>query len=137
MYAPSDPEKRLMNDKSQSPDFSLDPGQLFREETVSDGRAGTIRCLYPILPDGSADSGRQVIFQGHTQIMTPMGVLPVHFDIEAATLAEAVQQFGLAAERGLEETLKELQEMRRQQASSIVVPGAGGMGGPGGGFQLR
>lgn len=39
--------------------------------------------------------------------------------------------------------VEELKEMQRQQASQIVVPGAGGGGGmpgggmPGGGFQLR
>lgn len=128
-----------MSDKPQGPDFSLEPGQLCREETVSDGRAGTIRCLYPILPDGSPDPARQVLFQGQAQVMTPMGVLPVHFDIPAASLAEAVQQFGAAAQQGLEDTLDELREMQRQQASSIMVPGSGGLGGmPGGGkIQLR
>ena len=118
-----------MSEKPQSPDFSLDPAQLYREETVSDGRAGSIRCLYPILPDGSADTARPVIFLGQAQVMTPMGVLPIHFEMEAANLADAVAKFGAAAEQGLQDTLKELQEMRRQQASSIVVPGGGGMGG--------
>ena len=37
---------------------------------------------------------------------------------------------------GIEQTMKELEEMRRNAASSIVVPGdvggMGGMGGPGG-----
>lgn len=120
-----------MSDKPQSPDFSLDASQLYREDTVSDGRAGAIRCLYPILPDGSADPARPVQFQGQAQVMTPMGVLPIHFEIQAATLAEAVQQFGDAAQKGLEDTLNELRELQRQQASSIVVPGSGGMGGLG------
>lgn len=125
----------------QTPDFSLDSSQLFREETVSDGRAGSIRCLYPVKPDGSADPSRPMLFQGQTQVMTPMGVLPVHFDIPADSLADAVAQFGAAADKGLEDTLNELKEMQRQAASSIVVPGAGGMGGPGlggsGKIQLR
>lgn len=120
------------------PDFNLDASQLFREESISDGRAGSIRCLHPVKPDGSADDSRPVIFQGQTQVMTPMGVLPVHFEIEASTLAEAVQKFGAAADKGLEDTLNELREMQRQQASSIVVPGSGGgMGGGMGGIQLR
>ena len=119
----------MMSNKTNLPDFNLDSTRLFREETVSDGRAGTIRCLYPILVDGSADHGRPVLFQGQAQVMTPMGVLPVHCEIEATNLAEAVQRFGAAAEKGLEDTLKELQEMRRQQASSIMVPGGGAGGG--------
>ena len=68
--------------------------------------------------------------------MTPMGVLPVNFDIEAVTLAEAVTAFGAAADKGLEDTLNELKEMQRQAASSIVVPGAGGLG-AGSKIQLR
>ena len=129
-----------MSEKPQSPDFSLDASQLFREEVISDGRAGTIRCLHPVRPDGSADPARPVIFQGQTQVMTPMGVLPINFDIAAASLAEAVEAFGAAADAGLQETLKELQELRRQQASSIMVPGAGGMGGgmpPGAGGKIQ
>lgn len=128
-----------MSDKPGLSDFSLDPAGLYREETVSDGRAGSIRCLHPILPDGSTDPSRAVLFQGQAQVMTPMGVLPVHFEIPASTLADAVQAFGAAARQGLDETLKELQEMRRQQASSIMVPG-GGMGGgtpPGGGGKIQ
>lgn len=127
-----------MNDKPPAPDFSLDTNRLFREETVTDGRAGTLRCLYPIRIDGSPDPARPVLFQGQAQVMTPMGVLPIHFEIEAGNLAEAVQRFGAAAEQGLEDTLKELQEMRRQQASSIMVPGSGGMGGtPGAGGKIQ
>jgi hypothetical protein len=127
-----------MNSASGKPDFNLDTSQLFREESISDGRAGTIRCLHPVKADGSADDSRAVVFQGQTQVMTPMGVLPVHFEIDASNLADAVQKFGAAADKGLEDTLNELREMQRQQASSIVVPGAGGgMGGGLGGIQLR
>ncbi len=130
-----------MSSSPQKPDFSLDASQLFREESVSDGRAGSIRCLYPIKPDGSADDTRPTLFQGQTQVMTPMGVLPVHFEIAASTLAEAVAAFGAAADKGLEDTIAELKEMQRQQASSIMVPGGagglGGMPGPGGKIQLR
>lgn len=124
-----------MTSQSKSPDFSLDASQLFREENISDGRAGSIRCLHPIKPDGTADTSRPILFQGQTQVMTPMGVLPVHFDIDATTLAEAVEKFGAAADKGLEDTVNELKEMQRQQASSLLVPGAGGMGG--GKIQLR
>jgi hypothetical protein len=65
--------------------------------------------------------------------MTGAGPLPISFEIEAATLAEAVDKFGDAAKEAIERTVRELQELRRQQASSIVVP-QGGMGGlgPGG-----
>ena len=121
--------------KPQTPDFSLDAGQLVREEVVSDGRAGSIRCLHPIKPDGTPDLARTTLFQGQTQVMTPMGVLPVHFEIEADSLSDAVAKFGAAADKGLADTLNELKEMQRQQASSLLVPG-GGMSGGSGKIQL-
>ena len=72
--------------------------------------------------------------------MTPMGALPIAFQIEAKSLAEAVEKYGDAGKVAVEKAIKELQEMRREQASSIVLPGSmpGGNpgGGPGGGFKL-
>jgi len=49
------------------------------------------------------------------------------------TLAEAVSKYGPAAQVAVERTVKELQDLRRQAASGLVIPqGAGG--GMGGGF---
>jgi hypothetical protein len=52
-------------------------------------------------------------------------VLPLSFEIEARNLSEACAGFADGAKVAFEETMKELQEMRRQQASSIVIPEAG------------
>ena len=72
--------------------------------------------------------------------MTPMGALPIAFQIDASSLAEAVEKYGDAGKVAVEKAIKELQEMRREQASSIVLPGnmpGGSSGsGPGGGFKL-
>lgn len=126
---------------AQTPDFSLDASALVREESFTDNRAGMLRVLTPVTADGTIDSSRSVQYQGQVQVMTPMGPLPIHFDIEASSFAEAVALFGEKAQAGLEQTLKELEEMRRQQQSAIVVPGQGAMGAPtggmGGGFNLR
>ena len=86
-----------------------------------DRKVGTIRCMTPVKPDGSTDSARSVLFLGEAQIMTPMGALPVSFEIEAATLAEAIEKYGESAKEGIERTVKEIQEMRRQAASSIKL----------------
>ena len=40
-------------------------------------------------------------------------------------MKEAAENFGAAASQSVEDTMKELEEMRRQQASQIVVPGQG------------
>ena len=74
---------------------------------------------------------------GETQIMTPMGALPINFQIEAKTLDEAVEKYGDAGKEAVEKAVKELQQMRREAASSIVLPeGMGGGAGPGGGIKL-
>jgi hypothetical protein len=88
--------------------------------------------MTPLKSDGATDSARAVLYIGEAQIMTQAGPLPINFEIEAKNLGDAVAQFGDAAKEAVERTVRELQELRRQAASSIVVPGAGGMGGLGG-----
>ena len=112
----------------------MDAASLYREEIVTDRKVGTIRMMTPIKSDGSADASRAVTYIGEAQLMTSVGALPINFEIEGKTLGEAVGNFAEAAKEAVERTMKDLQELRRQQASSIVVP-QGGMGGlPGGGL---
>ena len=122
--------------EQQMPEIVMDATTMYREETYTDRRIGTLRQLTPVDADGNTDEARPIIYSGQTQLMTPAGPLPLAFDIEAESFKEAIERFGPAAEAALESTMEELQEMRRQQASSIVVPGQGGgmggMGGPGG-----
>ncbi|HSH30877.1 MAG TPA: hypothetical protein VK971_13295 [Thiohalobacter sp.] len=122
-------------------DESLDTPQmnatdLYREEVITDRRVGSIRVLTPVTAEGTTDPGRTVVYVGQAQLMTPAGALPLSFEIPAASLSEAVDKFSEATEQAVERTLQELEEMRRDAASSIVLPTSGGegMGGPGGGF---
>ncbi len=115
------------------PDVKLDPAGLYREEMFTDRRAGTIRRLTPITVDGATDSSRAVLFSGQTQLLTPAGVLPLVFEIEAATLAEALDQFPEGVKVALEQAIEEAREMRRESASRIVVPEVGANVGPGAG----
>jgi hypothetical protein len=112
----------------------MDPEGLFLEEVYTDRRVGTIRRLTPVKGDGSVDTTRSISYIGETQVMTSVGALPITFEIEAKNLAEAASKFGPEAKDAIERTVRDLQEMRRQAASSIVVPqgGMGGMGGLGG-----
>jgi len=121
---------------SQQPDAKMNPAELYREEVFTDQKIGTIRRLTPVTPEGEIDTSREVLYSGSTQVMTPMGALPINFNLEASTIGEAAEKFGPAAEIAFEQTAKELEEMRREQASKIVIPGQeGGMGGmPGGGI---
>ena len=111
----------------------MDPTSLYREEIITDRKVGTLRVMTPLTTAGAVDSARPVLYMGEAQIMTSAGPLPISFEIEASTLGEAVERFGGAAKEAIERTVRDLQELRRQAASSIVVP-QGGMGslGPGG-----
>jgi hypothetical protein len=109
---------------------TMDSTQIYREETFTDRKVGTIRRLTPVSADGSPDSARAVLFVGQAQVMTPMGAVPISFELDAATLNAAIDKFGAAAESAVHQTMRELQEMRREQASSLVIPDAGGAGLP-------
>ena len=103
---------------------TMDSTQIYREETFTDRRVGTIRRLTPVIADGSADPARAVLFVGQAQVMTPMGAVPISFELEASTLDAAIEKFADAAEQAVQQTVRELQEMRREQASSLVIPDA-------------
>jgi hypothetical protein len=85
--------------------------------------------------DGTRDPAKPILYVGETQVLTPAGALPIGFEIAAGSLEEAAQNFGPQAKEAIERTVKELQELRRQAASSIVVPQGPlpPMGGAGGG----
>ena len=122
-------------------DPSMDPAALYLEEVFTDRRIGTIRRLTPVKPDATMDVARPVLYVGETQVvMQQVGTLPIAFEIPAATLEEAAKQFGPLAKEAIDRTMKELQELRRQAASSIVVP-QGGLppvgGGMGGGGKIQ
>jgi hypothetical protein len=118
------------------PDIRLDPNALYREETLTDLRSGSLRRMIPVTREGKDDPSRPVLFEGHASLMTPRGALPLQFHIEASSLEDALAKFPDAAKQALVETLEELRRLQREAQSSIVVPGAGGLppGGLGGGL---
>jgi hypothetical protein len=116
----------------------MDASDLWLEEVYTDRRIGTIRRLTPVKGDGTRDAARGIQWIGETQVMSQIGTLPITFPLEAKTLEEAARLFGAEAKKAIERTMRELQDLRRQAASSIVIPQGGippmGPGGlPGGG----
>src|ERR671937_2403751 len=109
-------------------EIKVDPKALYLEEIFTDRRVGTIRRLTPVNKDGARDQARAVLYVGETQVLTPAGALPIAFEIGAGSLEEAAEKFGQLAREAIERTVKELQELRRQAASQIVVPGTPGAG---------
>jgi hypothetical protein len=126
-----------MSSATDNPQASMDATQIYREETFTDRKVGTIRCLTPMTAEGAVDGTRAVVFVGQAQVMTPMGALPISFELEASTLSGAIEKFGPAAEQAVHQTMRELQEMRREQASSLVIPDAAGAALPNPGDLLR
>ncbi len=120
-----------MATKPEQNEIKVDPASLYLEEVFTDRRIGTIRRMTPVTKEGKPEAARPVLYMGETQVLTPAGALPIAFDIPAGSLEEAAQKFGTLAREAIERTVKELQEMRRQAASSIVIP-QGGLP-PGGG----
>jgi len=122
-------------------ELRMDPTTLYREEVYTDRRIGTIRVLTPVTGEGGTDLGRPVLYVGETQLLTPGGLLPLSFEIEATSLADAVEKFGAGANEAVERTRREIEQLRREASSSIIVPdrmpgGFDPSGGPGGG-QIR
>jgi hypothetical protein len=132
-----------MASDNSTTEIKMDPANLFREDIFTDRRAGTLRVLTPVTRDGSVDDSRPIAYVGEAQLMTPMGAIPLAFQIDAASLGEAAEKFSAGAKVAVERAVRELQELRREQASSIVIPEgmppglAGGMGGGMGGGKIK
>jgi len=107
----------------QMPNIKIDETSLVKEEVYSDQKVGSVRVLTPVLMSGEIDSSRDVTYFGQTQVMTPGGALPLNFELKAENLTAAFAAFGDAAKESMEQTMKEIQEYQREQASKIVVPG--------------
>lgn len=130
----------MANESGTRPESKMDATSLYREEIYTDRSAGTLRVLVPVTRDGGPDQTRPAVYVGEAQILTNMGPLPISFEIEASTLGEAVQKYGEASKEGVDRAMHELQEMRRQASSSILVPGSTpglGVGLPSGGGKLK
>ena len=81
-----------MAQEQQLPEIKLDATQLYREEIFTDRKAGTLRRLVPVKTDGSEDCVAPVLYSGQTQLLTPAGVLPLAFELEASVARRRVQQ---------------------------------------------
>ncbi len=105
-------------------DIQMDGANLYREETYTDMKAGTLRKLVPVTAEGADDPSRPPVYTASTQVMTPGGVLPLNGEVaDAKTLAEAVAGFPATIKQAIEDLREEMAAMQRERASQIVVPG--------------
>ncbi len=121
--------------------FTIDTENLYREESITDLKAATIRKMVPINIDGSNDDNRTIKYIGDTTLMTQMGPIPVQFPIEADNLESAFELFPEGIKTAVEKLNDRAKEMAREEASRIVVPGQQGpqnmAPGPGGKFRIE
>ena len=114
-----------MSDEPKKPvdEILFDAENLFREDQVTDLKVGSIQRLIPINTDGSDDDSRPIRYTGQAQLMSQMGAIPVSSPIDAATLAEAIEKFPKAIQKGIDEMMAEMQRRQKEEASRIVTPG--------------
>jgi hypothetical protein len=112
------------NNRNIKIDVKMNIDNLYLEESFTDLQAGSIRRLTPVTADGSTDKNRKMLFMAHTQLMTQMGLIPIQCELEAGNLKEAVEKFPAAVNDAVEKLVEKANEMRRQEASRIIVPGA-------------
>ena len=105
-------------------DIQMDAANLYREESYTDLKAGSLRKLVPVKADGSDDPARQPIYTVATQVMTPGGVLPLSGEVEGAkSLADAGAGFPATIKQAIADLREEMAAMQRERSSQIVVPG--------------
>ena len=115
--------------------LAIDTANLFREESITDTQSANIKQLIPINLDGTEDKSRERQFIGDTTLMTQMGPIPVQFPLSATNLQEAFTMFPEGVQGAIEKLQERAQQMAKEEASRIVVPGQepnrGGLGGRG------
>ena len=114
--------------------IKMDSANLFREETFTDLKSGTIVRLTPVKPDGTDDLSKPAVFIAKTQIYSQMGLLPIEGEIDAKNFAEAVENFPKAVESALAELAELIEQRQREASRQIVTPGqmmGGGRAAPG------
>ena len=132
----------MADQDSMLPDSAKpDVDSLYKEENFTDGKAVTVRQLTPVKSDGTPDNTRPLEFIGDTTLMTQLGPIPVQFPIAADSLSQAFEKFPAGVQNAIVKLNERAQELAREEASRIVVPGKAPPGGfpgglPGGGGKL-
>lgn len=105
-------------------DIKMDMNNLYREEIFTDGKVGAIRRMLPVKSDGTDDAGRNILFMGNTQLISPSGQpVPIQCAIEARTLEEAIDKFPEAVNQTVSQIMAEAKKRQAKEESSIIQPG--------------
>ena len=115
----------MTDDQQNNLEFIIDRTNLYREESFSDLKTGTIKRLTPVKTDGSEDKSRKTVFIGHTSILTPNGPLPIQNDIPAKELSQAIKKFPEVMQQAMEQLIEEVKRYQEQEKSQIQQPDSG------------
>ncbi|MGD9160131.1 MAG: cytoplasmic protein [Desulfobacteraceae bacterium] len=110
-------------------DFTVNKDNLYREESITDLKTASIRCLTPVKLDGTVDESRQKIFIGHTQLMSQQGPLPIQARLNATTLEEAMDRFPSAMQNEMAQMIEQAKKMQQEmekaeqrEKSNLILP---------------
>ncbi len=123
----------MVEEPKKDVDFRINRSNLYREESFTDLKVGTIKCLNPVKADGSEDKTRKKIFVGNTNVMTPQGPIPIQGMIQAKELQQAIKKFPETMEAAMDRLIEEAKKYQEQQQaedsqiqkpdSRIIIPG--------------
>ena len=112
----------MIDEQQNNLEFTIDRSNLYLEESFTDLKAGTVKRLKPVRPDGSQDKTRKTVFVGHTSILTPNGPLPIQNVIAAKELQQAIKKFPEAMQAAMEQLMEEVKKYQEQEQSQIQKP---------------
>lgn len=115
------------NQNPQEIDLNFDSQNMYRDDSYTDMKSGSIRVLTPVTTDGVQDNSRTQMFFGSTQLMTPQGPIPVQSKLQANNLEEAIATFPATMQVAVSQFITELQKLheqnKEQEDSRIIMPG--------------
>jgi len=112
----------MTDEQPNNIEFTIDRSNLYLEESFTDLKAGTVKRLTPVRPDGSQDNTRKTVFVGHTSILTPNGPLPIQNIIAAKELQQAIKKFPEAMDAAMDQLMEEVKKYQEQEQSQIQKP---------------
>ena len=112
----------MTDEQQDNLEFKIARSNLYREESFTDMKVGTIKRLMPVRADGSEDKTRKAIFVGHTSILTPNGPLPIQNVIAAKELQQAIKKFPEAMQEAMERLMDEVKKYQDKEQSQIHKP---------------
>ena len=112
----------MTDQQPNSPEFTIDRSNLYREESFTDLKTGIVKRLTPVRTDGSQDNTRKTIFVGHASILTPNGPLPIQNVIAAKELQQAIKKFPEAMHAAMDQLMEQVKKYQEQEQSQIQKP---------------